>query len=912
MAEEKSHTEDGLYRRLLEGGTPAEEIDVVYRKLRDKGYGEEAARARVEREVRRMRDRSRLQERRHAHSGSEQPTADTAVQRGHGRSRGGPQGAGGLDSESSRATTHGPTPAYNRRSQDWFPPVSGELRRKINRWAFHNKLLAVGLRERLNDFLSVFRPSVPDYVNPRLIRYLAKPSKAESSNPYEYSLRQTLEALRSAAGTFLSKPGNEETSRAITDALRRRDPLAVAFFETFFDIGRETRTALRYLEMNQQRGRRVTVAELARIAKEVYRLTTRTERLSTAKISDMLALGRDVALAYRGAPASKLEDADAVLRIAMDNLGRFRTELYPIVLKGIGALYPPGDDSGAKLAAVLAFVGLNDEDILDPGTFYEAETKRREREIVEKQKRELEWLEVEKSEDFSQRFAGILGVLSVLFPESEIEHLERMPFLLPYFDAKVYNERLPFSHNMQDVESIAADDPVQPLLVLHRITDDLLSSIRPQSLEEVTHRDGLAERVREVTEEWQGVYTEVFDRYLRALATYRKGLDDAHYTGSFRSTQMARSLEEEINQLRNLLIRDYGHTLARPSHVRGPRLHDLAERLQMVLAEIAQDINQDLLTRTDPLGKRVYDGLGKQDVVQIAGQGERGPEVKPATRQVKRYLEAKYGTNTARLPRLSQIFFFEVLRGVTDMYAYLTTDPNSFLRAQGGEIVLPGDREDTSWERELEKPAGSPDERLQIRLSDQLAAEFNDGLTGLKNKNFMLKELPKELEGLRSSGRNAALLMIDIDHFKWINDTLGHQKGDTILQDVARTLSENSRGTHDRAVRYGGEEFLLLVEAPIHAAVLLAERLRHMQEKRVAESELYEPVREIEEQKGTVCGTFSVGVVHAGAYEVLEDAVEQADRALYRAKEKRNSVFLETDPVSHELLSYEQYFRSVH
>jgi diguanylate cyclase (GGDEF)-like protein len=902
MINDQRRDEDGLYRRLLAEGTPAEEIDQVYRKLRDKGYGEEAARARVEREMRRMREKNRLEERRQSRRRSDDDTApDSGAKRR--REESGSERPVKTAKSASR-------PAHSRRSQDWFPVVSGELRRRVNRWAFRNRLRAVGLRERWNDVLSVLRANVPDYVNPRLLRFLAEPSSGKSGNPYEYSLRETLEALRSAAGTFLARPGHEETARVVSDALRRRDSLAAAYLETFFDISRETRTNLRYLELNLQKGRRVTTAELARVAREVYRISLRTGRVPPRKTAEIFALAKDVALAYRAAPAARLDDAEAVLRIAVDNLARFRTELYPVVLKGIGTFYELSDASDAKYGAILDFVSLNREEVLDPGTFYEAETRRREAELAEKQKRELEWLEMEKAEDFSQRYAGILGMLSVLFPNSDIENLERMPYLLPYFDANVYSQRLPFSHQMQNVETVAAADPAQPLLVLHRIIDDLVGSVSPQALEKVTHRDGIAERFAEVTDAWHGVYAELFDRYVRALTTYSKGVDDGQYAREFRSSAMARSLEEEVNQLRNLLVRDYGHTMSK-AQVRGPRLFDLAQRLQAVLAEVAEDLNQDLLTRTDPLGKRIYEGLGREDVVDIDSHASGSPEMRPATQQVKRYIEAKYGTDTARLPRLSQLFFFDVLRGITDMYAYLTNDPGSFLRATGDRIVLPGEAEATAWKRELESSGGRAEKRLQIRLTEQLAAEYSDGLTGLKNKTFLMRELPKAFDEAKAAGREAAVLMVDIDHFKWINDTLGHQKGDTILQDVARSLSENSRGTHDRAVRYGGEEFVLFVQASLHAAVLLAERLRHLQEKRLAESDLYEPVRGVQESRGGVCGSFSIGVVSATRYESLDEAIEYADRALYRAKERRNAVVMESDHHSHELMSYEQYLRTV-
>ena len=900
MSEEQHRGEDGLYRRLLAKGTPAEEIEQVYRRLRDKGYGEKAARERVEREVKRMRDRNRIEERRRSGTAGAEDALSASSDAEHSRRR-------RADREQTPEDAH----RRNRRSQDWYPVVSTELRRRVNRWAFQNRLRAVGIRERWKDFLALFRSNIPDHVNPRLLRYLAQSSATKSGNPYEYSLRETLEALRTAAGTFLARPGQRETARAVSDALKRRDPLAAAYLETFFEISRETRMALRYLEMNLQKDRRYTTAELARIAREVYRISLRTERVTPAKVTEILALAKDVALAYQAASTTLLDDAEAVLRIGIDNLRAFRQELYPVVLKGVGTFYPPQDNSEAKRSAFLSFVGLNDEEVLDPAVFYEAETKRREKELAEKQKRELEWLEIEKTQEFSQRFAGILSVLSVLFPNSDIENLERMPFLLPYFDGHVYQQRLPFSHHMQDIKAVAASDPSQPLLVLHRVIDDLASSVDPQVLEKITNRDGIGERMQSVLETWQTAYAELFDRYVRALTTYRKGFDDAQYAKTFQGSSMARGLEEEINQLRNLLIADYGHTVGRDARNRGPRLHDLAVQLKTVLGEVAEDINQDLLTRTDPLGKSIYDALGGEHAADLETHTARGPDAKPATRQVKRYIEAKYGTSSSQLPRLSQMFFFDVLRGIADMYAYMTNDPKSFLRAVGGQIVLPGEAEMEAWKQQNESPGSEGDERLQIRLSDQLTAEYTDGLTGLKNKAFLLKEIPKEFQTLRSQSKEAAFLMMDIDHFKWINDNLGHQKGDTILQDVSRSLSENSRGAHDRAIRYGGEEFIVIVQATLHSAVLLAERLRHLQEKRVAESELYEPVRGVQEEKGGICGTLSIGIVKATEYDSPDSAVESADRALYRAKEARNTVVIETDCVSHEFLTYEQYFRTL-
>ncbi|MFA9459830.1 diguanylate cyclase [Thiohalorhabdus methylotrophus] len=146
-----------------------------------------------------------------------------------------------------------------------------------------------------------------------------------------------------------------------------------------------------------------------------------------------------------------------------------------------------------------------------------------------------------------------------------------------------------------------------------------------------------------------------------------------------------------------------------------------------------------------------------------------------------------------------------------------------------------------------------------------------DGLTNLYNKRFLNNEAPALLEQARSTGRPLALLVVDLDHFKYINDSFGHEYGDRTLKAVAQTLEEEFQEV-DLIARYGGEEFVVVLDqADIGQAVLRAERLR----RRIASLALAPPV------------TASVGITAQHADQPgrdYEQLFREADQALYKAK----------------------------
>ena len=149
-----------------------------------------------------------------------------------------------------------------------------------------------------------------------------------------------------------------------------------------------------------------------------------------------------------------------------------------------------------------------------------------------------------------------------------------------------------------------------------------------------------------------------------------------------------------------------------------------------------------------------------------------------------------------------------------------------------------------------------------------------DGLTGAYNKRHFDEELEREVFRFFRYKRSLSMLLIDIDHFKKINDTYGHLAGDSVLAQLGSVISSNI-GREETFCRYGGEEFALLMpEVGIKDAVQKAERLRQL---------IQDTIFSFDEMEIPV--TVSIGVAEPGpSVDVPEDLVQAADERLYEAK----------------------------
>lgn len=171
-------------------------------------------------------------------------------------------------------------------------------------------------------------------------------------------------------------------------------------------------------------------------------------------------------------------------------------------------------------------------------------------------------------------------------------------------------------------------------------------------------------------------------------------------------------------------------------------------------------------------------------------------------------------------------------------------------------------------------------DRLRVGLQSGIEAALTDALTGLSNRRFAMAELNRLAERAASGGGGFAVIILDIDHFKRINDGHGHAAGDAVLLEVARLLRANLRAV-DLVARIGGEEFLIAMpDTGADLARLVAERLRRVVEQAGFDIDT--------RGGGRVRVTLSAGVADGAALIGAADPVaaicDRADRALYAAK----------------------------
>lgn len=175
-------------------------------------------------------------------------------------------------------------------------------------------------------------------------------------------------------------------------------------------------------------------------------------------------------------------------------------------------------------------------------------------------------------------------------------------------------------------------------------------------------------------------------------------------------------------------------------------------------------------------------------------------------------------------------------------------------------------------------------DHLREKIDETVGLAMKDGLTGLNNRRFMEAFLKAQIERCAEAGKPLSLLIADIDHFKSINDTWGHDGGDAVLREIANRLRRDTRGA-DMACRLGGEEFVVVMpETDLETAGLIGERLRYG----IASSPFTVP------GGAEIDVTLSVGLTALQPGDTPQTLMKRADVALYLAKNKgRNRVVAE-------------------
>jgi diguanylate cyclase (GGDEF)-like protein len=264
-----------------------------------------------------------------------------------------------------------------------------------------------------------------------------------------------------------------------------------------------------------------------------------------------------------------------------------------------------------------------------------------------------------------------------------------------------------------------------------------------------------------------------------------------------------------------------------------------------------------------------------------------GSQCAEKMKDINRTLGKIYGFNEEEINRIIDavasksieiLSFFEIDSGNMKPYSQLLMDANEEL----GKLNVSYEQLIFELKRSNEKAQSMA---LELQAANERLRELatKDGLTGLFNYRYFQESLDREISRTLRYKSPLALILIDIDHFKKVNDTYGHPVGDIVIK-VIGTMMKKAVRESDMVARYGGEEFAaILPETDLKGAAILAERLRRAVE-----------ARDITAGDKVIKVTISAGIC---AYNLSSgdggktDLINAADKGLYHAKESgRNKI----------------------
>jgi len=235
-------------------------------------------------------------------------------------------------------------------------------------------------------------------------------------------------------------------------------------------------------------------------------------------------------------------------------------------------------------------------------------------------------------------------------------------------------------------------------------------------------------------------------------------------------------------------------------------------------------------------------------------------------------------------PRLEQATMEREAKGKVSAELNFTRKDGSVFPAVCASAIFKDDEEKTWVVIIIHDITTLKDAENALRKANEETAHFAayDYLTGILNRRVFIEKLQQEMERSKRDRTSLSLLLLDIDRFKQINDTLGHTCGDIVLKDLAHLLTENLR-PYDVLGRFGGDEFMICMpNTTCEEASTIAERLRSC----IEHSEFSCDINSIKV-------TISIGFdcFHAASCEDADSFITKVDENMYHAKKQRNCVF---------------------
>lgn len=309
-----------------------------------------------------------------------------------------------------------------------------------------------------------------------------------------------------------------------------------------------------------------------------------------------------------------------------------------------------------------------------------------------------------------------------------------------------------------------------------------------------------------------------------------------------------------------------------------------ASRLIQLVVDLSMEIMGQTYSSSHDRHSRTQEAYRLFAVVQNVAAERQRQRAALLDWENKLMFDLAVGQETGLLPRIGASEFglwfrhkgayaFSGMSEVEGILLAMARIDDVLLAGFGPGAATPSER--SSQLRELRNLAHTIDMGLEamFRQTNELEAG-RDALTRLLNRKFLPVVMSKELSYARKHDTSFAVLALDVDHFKSINDTYGHEAGDLVLQQLAVLISDHSRAG-DYIFRLGGEEFLMvLVDIDEESALRVAQKVR--------QAVAHEPFDLTGEQQVTL--TVSIGMALYDGHPDYQHVVRRADKALYEAK----------------------------